>query len=259
MPKTKNSKGEDPLGNALQSRFAEADEGFFSEENDEAPYYSLKNKRTRELKRIADLLPQLEEFREDFRVEVKPTQANGSVEGALQERLQIEQKILEHPGNPFLVDLVAMVLNGDAENLNRLAKAFEAAQPGSFNRQSKARSAAIWTIVACDALYSQGRRAGSVKKRDVLLTALQLQKEYEDRMNFDIGSRKVGKKSVGFMRPDDPWLGSKQTRTIKWERIFGDLGIDLERSRPGRKTNKEREERAKKYTKAKIKIITPSK
>jgi hypothetical protein len=124
-------------------------------------------------------LPQLKEFREDFRVEIRPAQTNESVEGALQERLQIEQKILEHAGNPFLVDLVAMVLNGDAENLNRLAKALEAAQPGRFNRQSKAQSAAIWTIVACDVLYSQGRRAGSVKKREVLLTALQLQKEYE--------------------------------------------------------------------------------
>jgi hypothetical protein len=259
MRKTKNSTVEDPTGNALQKGFTEADEAFFSEDNDEAPYYSLKNKRTRELKRIADLLPQLEEFREDFRVDVKPTQTNDSVEGALQERLQIEEKILEHAGNPFLVDLVAMVLNGDAENLNRLAKAFEAAQPGRFNRQSKAQSAAIWTIVACDALYSQGRRAGSVRKQDVLRMALQLQKEYEDRMNSGIGSRKAGKKSVGFMPADDPWLRSKQTRTIKRERIFGDLGIDLKRSRPGRKTNQERAERAKKYARGKIKIFTPSK
>jgi hypothetical protein len=204
-------------------------------------------------------LPQLEEFREDFRVEVKPAQTNDSVEGALQERLQIEKKILEHAGNPFLVDLVAMILNGDAENLNRLAKAFEAAQPRRFNRQSKAQSAAIWTIVACDALYSQSRRARSVKQQDLLRMALQLQKEYEDRMLSGIASRKVGKKAVGFMPADDPWLGSKQTRSIKWERIFGDLGIDLQRARPGRKTNQERAERAKKYNKAKIKILTPSK
>jgi hypothetical protein len=37
MPKTKSSKVEDPIGDALQSGFADADEGFFSEDNDEAP------------------------------------------------------------------------------------------------------------------------------------------------------------------------------------------------------------------------------
>jgi hypothetical protein len=259
MPKTMHSKVEEPTGNALQKEFTEADEAFFSEGNDEAPYYSLKNKRTRELKRIADLLPQLEDFREDFRVDVKPEEVMDSVEGALQEWAQLEAKIREHAGNPFMVDLVRMVLTGDAESLNRLARAFEAAQPGKFNRQSKARSAAIWTILACDALYSQGRRAGSVKRQDVLRMALQLQKEYEHRMLSGIESRKVGKKPVGFMPVNDPWLGSKQTRSIKWERIFGDLGIGLRRARPGRKTNQERAERAKKYNKAKIKILTPSK
>jgi hypothetical protein len=259
MPKTMRSKVEEPTGNALQKEFTEADAAFFSEDNDEAPYYSLKNKRTRELKRIADLLPELEDFREDFRVDVKSKEVRDSVEGALQEWAQIEIKIREHAGNPFLVDLVRMVLTGDAENLNRLAQAFEAAQPGRFSLQSKARSGAIWTIVACDALYSQGRRAGSVKRQDVIRMALQLQTEYEDRMHAGTASRKVGKRSVGFMPANDPYLGSQQPRSIKWERIFSDLGIDLRKTRPGRKTNREREERNKKFNKAKIKVFTPSK
>ena len=114
---------------------------------------------------------ELEEFREDFRVDVKPKEVMDSVEGALQEWAQLEAKIREHASNPFLVDLVMMVLTGDAENLNRLARAFAAAQPGKFSRQSKAQAAAIWTIVACDTLYSQGRRAGSVKRQDVLRMA----------------------------------------------------------------------------------------
>ena len=52
MPKTIHSKVEEPTGNALQKEFTEADEAFFSEDNDEAPYYSLKDKRVRELKRL---------------------------------------------------------------------------------------------------------------------------------------------------------------------------------------------------------------
>jgi hypothetical protein len=259
MPKTMRSKVEDPTGNAMQKEFTDADEAFFSEDNDEAPYYSLKNKRTKELKRIADLLPELEEFREDFRVDVNPKEVQDRVQGALQESAQIEAKIQEHAGNPFLVDLVRTVLTGDAENLNRLAQAFEAAQPGRFSLQSKARSAAIWTIAACDTIYSQGRRAGSVKRQDVIHMALRLQAEYEDRMLAGTASPKVGKRTIAFMPTDDPWLGKGQARSIKWERIFSDLGIDLKKGRPGRKTNREREERNKKFNKAKIKVFTPSK
>jgi hypothetical protein len=259
MPKTTRSKVEDPIADAFQEELTAGDEAFFSEENDEAPYYSLKNKLTRELKRIADLLPQLEELREDFRVEVIPKEVQDSVEGAVQEWAQIEAKIQEHAANPFLVDLVRMVLTGDAKNLNRLAQAFEAAQPGRFSLQSKARSAAIWTIVACDTLYSQGRRAGSLKRQDVIRMARQLQAEYEDRMLGGTAPRKGGKRPVAFMPADDPWLGTQQPRSIKWERIFSNLGIDLKKARPGRKTNREREERNKKFNKAKIKVFTPSK
>jgi hypothetical protein len=259
MPKTTRSKVGDPIGRALQKEFTEADEAFFSEQNDEAPYYSLKDKRVRELKRIADLLHQLKEFSEDFRVDVKPKEVQDGIEGAVQEWAQIEEKIREHAADPFLVDLVRMVLTGDAKNLNRLAQAFEAAQPARFSLQSKARSAAIWTIAACDALYDQGRRAGSVKQQDVIHMALQLQAEYEDRMYAGTQSRKVGKRTVAFMPADDPYLGSKQPRSINWDRIFKDLGINLEKARPGRKTTREREERAKKFNKAGIKILTPSK
>ena len=258
MPNTKSSKDEAPIGNPLQKGLTASDEAFFSNDNDEAPYYCLKNKRSREVKRIADLLPQLEEFREEFRVDVTK-ELKDSVESALQEWIQIEQKIREHAGNPFLVDLVRMVLTGDANNLNRLAKAFEATQPGRFRCRSRATSAAIWAIIACDALYSEGRRAGSVTQQDVIRMALQLQREYEDRMNAGAASRGVGERTVAFMPADDPWLGKQQPRSIKWERIFRDLGINLKKARRGRKTNREREERNKQFNKAKTKILTPSK
>ena len=122
MPKTIHSKVEEPTGNALQKEFTEADEAFFSEDNDEAPYYSLKDKRVRELKRIADLLHELEEFREDFRVDVKPKEVMDSVEGALQEWAQLEAKIREHASNPFLVDLVMMVLTGGCREFESTRK-----------------------------------------------------------------------------------------------------------------------------------------
>jgi hypothetical protein len=261
MPKElelgEKTKPETPDEDAIKAG-AEAYNTLFSEENDEPPYYS-NTKQTKDIKRIADLLSDLDEFRAVFQVDVRPKDVAGSVEAALLERKQIEEKIAQHAGNPLLVDVVIMLLTGDTERLNRLAKAFEAAQPAAFERRSKARSAAIWTIVACDSLYSEGRRAGSVKQQDVLRLALQLQAEYEDRLYSTGASKKVGKKSIGFMPDSDPWLGSRRARTLNWRRIFSDLGINLGRAKRGRKTNKEREERAKKFSKAKIQIHTPSK
>jgi hypothetical protein len=40
--------------------------------------------------------------------------------------------------------------------------------------------------------------------------ALQLQREYADRMYAGTASRKVGKRTVAFMPANDPWLGKQQ-------------------------------------------------
>jgi hypothetical protein len=218
------------------------DKEFFSED-DQGPYYKIKNKEMGRLWKLAQNLCRIEEVREVY----WETPSNPeSIEVALRLEAEFRDKVRDSARPPLLDDIGQMLAAGNYGAAGSLVEALRASSEG-VESLSKEKAVIVWVIVACDRIWESGRNTNSVTWGEVQDMAMGLfGADIARRKNRKLSSAEVKALTVGVMPGD--------RRGINWTRIKDRLGIAL-RPRPGGRPTKEvAEARERKFKKADIQV-----